>query len=208
MDNRQKYINIDSKRFDYIIPFNTFMILKDNALIYKDFMGSVGFTDDYLVLHVLIQKYNPQSFCEIGTHEGEGTRIICNAMNGRPVYSIDLPPDYDETKEVYKDWTSEKPKEVGKRCEYPYIQLFGNSKDFDFSSFYPIEGWYIDGRHNYKYCYADSINALKSKPKIIIWHDSLMDGVQKAIYQIIDENKDNYTAYYCGGTRVSWIVRK
>lgn len=207
MDNRQQYRNIDPKRFN-MISLSDLNEYYDKAMIYQDFMGCTGFEDDYYVLHALIQKYKPQSFCEVGTHLGEGTRIICNAMEGQIVLSIDLPPDYDETKDIYINWNSEKPKEkVGNRCKFPYIQLFGNSKEFDFSPYYPIDAWYIDGRHNYEFCYGDTMNALKSKPKLIIWHDSLMIGVQDAIYQIIDENK-NYNAYYCRGTRVSWIVKK
>ena len=208
MDDRQTYRNINPKYFN-IIPLSYFHRYKNNALLYNDFMGCKGFENDYIVLHGLIQEYKPGTFCEIGTHVGEGTRIICNAMENRRVISIDLPIDYDETKEVYVNWNSEKPRTgVGERCNLPYVQLFGNSKEFDFLPYYPIDGWYIDGRHNYEYCYADSINALKSNPKIIIWHDTLMTGVQDAIMQIIDEYKEIYESYYCGGTRISWIVKK
>jgi hypothetical protein len=208
MDNRQKYININPKYFE-LLSLSYFDKYMHDALIYRDFMGCEGFKEDYLALHGIIREVNPQSFCEIGTHLGEGTRIICNAMQGKQVYSLDLPVRYDETKDVYLNWNSEKPEgKVGERCEFTYTQLFGNSKDFDFSPYYPIDAWYIDGRHNYEFCYVDSINALKSNPKVIIWHDTLMDGVQKAIYQIIEENKALYEAYYIRGTRVSFILRK
>ena len=38
------------------------------------------FVKDYLCLHALLRKYQSASVLEIGTHIGEGTQIICNAV--------------------------------------------------------------------------------------------------------------------------------
>ena len=69
----------------------------EDAILNEEF---TGFKEDYLVLHSLIRKYQPDTFFEIGTNMGTGTNIICNAMgfsddvlNIGQVYSLDLPTE-------------------------------------------------------------------------------------------------------------------
>src|SRR3990167_8921347 len=135
-----------------------------NAPVRDDFPG---FKEDYLVLYCLIKKYSPQTFFEIGTSSGNGTKIICKAMgfrlffnkkNKKKIFSIDVPPGTN-SKEIYPDAEDGHPKSTGIDCKLPFTQVFGNSLDFDFSPYYPIEGWFIDGKHNYIYTKNDTEQA-------------------------------------------------
>lgn len=181
------------------------------ASIRNDFPG---FKEDYLVLHCLIKKYSPQSFFEIGTSSGDGTKVICRAMGlklffnnkNKKVFSIDVPIGTDP-KEIYPNSEDGHPKFPGKNCNLPFTQVFGNSLNFDFSPYYPIEGWFIDGKHDYKYAKNDTELALKSAPKIIIWHDMQIEGVSKAVAETMD-NRSDYELFRVSDTRIAFAIKK
>lgn len=154
------------------IKFNDNFLNPENmssCIIRDDFPG---FKEDYITVHLLIKKYKPFNIIEIGTNSGIGTNIICNAMEGNPVFSIDLPKEYDMSI-IYNTENPEdgRPKNVGECCKFSYTQLWGNSKDFNFSNYYPLDAWFIDGKHNYEYVINDTNNAMKADSKLIIWHD-------------------------------------
>jgi hypothetical protein len=180
-----------------------------NAIIRKDFPG---FQEDYLVIHCLIKKYKPERFMEIGTSTGLGTNVICNAMeinrywfNKKKVFSIDVPPNTDPDV-IYPEKEDGHPKIAGALCKYPYTQLFGNSQEFKFSKYYPLDGWFIDGKHSYQYCINDTKAALLSNPKIIIWHDVQIDGVKSAIVESIKNNLE-YNLFLVKDTRIAYSIR-
>lgn len=173
-----------------------------------------GFKEDYLVVHSLIKKYRPKTFMEIGTSTGRGTKVICNAMGlkrfrrnreGVKVFSIDVPPGTDP-KVIYPGAEDGHPDKAGKYCRLPYTQIYGNSLDFDFSPYYPIEGWFIDGKHDYKYAKNDTGLALKSDPIIVIWHDVDIQGVGEAVVEVMSKY-DNYDLFRVVGTRIAYAVR-
>jgi len=173
--------------------------------IYRD--DFPGFKEDYMAIHLIIKKFKPQTLMEIGTNSGYGTNIICNAMEGRKVFSIDLPADYQMEK-IYSKVNPEdgRPSNVGIMCKFPFTQLWGNSKEFDFSKFYPIDAWFIDGKHNYEYASADTKNAMLSKPSVIIWHDININEVQQGVIESL--NHTEYSLYYVENTRVAFAKRK
>ncbi len=186
----------------------------ENAIIRDDFPG---FREDYLVIHCLIKKYAPSSILEIGTSSGGGTRVICNAMgikkyfwnrnkNVNRVYSIDVPPGSDP-KIIYPDKEDGHPSKAGAKCDYPYTQLFGDSTKFDFSPLYPIEAWFIDGKHNYEYAKKDTLQALQSKPKLIMWHDMQIEEVDQAVREVMGARSD-YQLYRVEGCRMAYAVLK
>jgi len=177
-----------------------------------------GFREDYLVVHSLIRKYQPRRFLEIGTSVGYGTNVICKAMGFKAgplryfakqdgqVLSIDVPPGTDP-KKIYPDENPEDghPARAGARCRYSYLQLFGDSTVFDYSSYYPIDGWFIDGKHNYEYASKDTLQALKSDPRLIIWHDMQIDGVSEAVADVMSGTP--YEVFRVSGTRVGYAIR-
>ncbi|MEN9582795.1 MAG: hypothetical protein RL641_749 [Candidatus Parcubacteria bacterium] len=156
----------------------------DNAIVRNDFPG---FREDYLAIHSLIRKYQPKTLMEIGTSSGSGTTVICHAMGvkknwwnsnkyvnallvsigmkskfrknkneSKKVFSIDVPPGTDPSV-IYPGAEDGHPLLTGRNCYFPYTQLFGNSTTFDFTPYYPLESWFVDGKHNYEYAHADTM---------------------------------------------------
>jgi len=173
-----------------------------------------GFKEDYLVLHSLIKKYHPRRFMEIGTSTGLGTKVICKAMGlarfrrtpGKIVFSLDVPPGTDP-KILYPLGEDGHPRRAGHKCKFPYTQIFGNSYHFDFKPYYPVEGWFIDGKHNYKFVKNDTKLALLSKPKIIVWHDMQIDSVARAVREVLKKAR-GYNLFRVVGTRMAFALKK
>ncbi len=153
------------------------------------------FIDDFLCVHSLVDRFKPQTFFEIGTCSGEGTQIIKNAMPSGKVYSLDLPlgsaPYFLQ--------------EVGFVCKLPYIQLFGDSLSFDYSQYYPIVGWFIDGAHDYEHVFHETQEAVKAGSSLIIWHDADIPEVFQAIQDAL-EGLEEYTLYRILSTRVAFSL--
>lgn len=188
-----------TKSFSEVVasPFSDRAILRD---------GFPGFREDYLVLHSLIRRYTPQTFIEIGTSTGMGTKIICNAMEGRPVFSIDVPPGTDPRIKYPGPYPEDgHPKIAGAECSLPYKQLFGFSEQFNYVPFYPLYGWFVDGKHDYSHCCADTKNALMAKPRLIVWHDMQIQGVEKAVVETMATATD-YRLYRVPETRMAYAV--
>lgn len=176
-----------------------------------------GFHEDYLVIHSLLRKYKPKNLLEIGTSSGTGTNVICNSMGVRKgvkgklldkkkVTSIDVPPGTDSSV-IYPDKEDGHPERAGANCSFPYTQLFGSSVKFDFSPYYPIESWFIDGKHDYEYCSKDTKQALKSDPDLIIWHDIQIKGVRDAVEDVMGKHP-KYHLYRAGDTRVAFAIKQ
>lgn len=184
----------------------------NGAIIREDFPG---FREDYLVIYSLIRKHNPKHLMEIGTSTGKGTNVLCKAMGlkrywlqpkDKTVHSIDVPPGTDPNV-LYPEKEDGHPEKAGMYCKYPYKQLFGDSIDFDFKPHYPIDAWFIDGKHDYKYAYGDTEQALKSNPSLLIWHDMQIDDVSKAVGDIMSKHKE-YEVYVVKDTRIGYAIKK
>src|SRR5207302_1491427 len=132
----------------------------------------------------LIRKHRPERFFEIGTSSGRGTKVICKALSRRRlwpdtrnrVFSLDVPPGTDPSI-IYPQGEDGHPDKAGAHNPYPYHQLFGDSKTFDPTPYLPLDGWFIDGKHDYEYARADTLLALSADPRLIVWHDLQIDGV-------------------------------
>jgi hypothetical protein len=202
-------IQIPTKRYEDVVrsPY------KNGAIVRDDFPG---FKEDYLVVHCLIRRYQPKRIVEIGTSTGTGTNVICKAMgirrfwfnSDRKVISIDVPPGTD-SKIIYPGDSPEDghPHKAGLDCRFPYQQLFGDSQNFDFSPCYPVDAWFIDGKHSYPYVMRDSEQALESRPKLIMWHDLQIEEVYKAVCDVM-ESRPEYDLYRVGDTRVGAAIWK
>ncbi len=161
------------------------------AILRKD----PAFIDDFLTLHSLLRMATPASVFEIGTCTGEGTLIIKNAVGKSTVYSLELPLE-ESTYDIQI---------VGKACTLPYVQIIGNSMSLNYSAYYPIEAWFIDGAHQYSYVLHETKQALLSQPKIIIWHDADIPEVFDAICTGLN-SEDNYALFRVSDTRIAFAV--
>ena len=126
-------------------------------------------------------------------------------FDGSRVISIDVPPGSDPSI-IYPEKEDGHPDKAGKNCTFAYTQLLGSSVDFKFEQHYPIDAWFIDGKHDYEYCSKDTKQAIKSKPSLIIWHDIQIKEVQKAVIDTM-KSQPQYFLYRAGDTRVAFAVK-
>lgn len=173
--------------------------------------GHEGFKEDYLMLHELISRYSPGVFMEIGTNRGVGTRIIKNALPmNATLYSMDLPYEKLHDSLAFND-AGQPDDLVGSYCNEEYLQIRADSLEFDFKETPGIQGWFIDGSHDYKHVLSDSKNALLfyKTNRVIIWHDADMSEVLAGILDALDHYRffrDYYTLYRVRGTRIAYAV--
>lgn len=153
------------------------------------------FQDDFLCVHHLLDRFQPRTLFEIGTCTGEGTHIIKHAMPSGTVYSLDLPPGMS---------TYDLPK-VGAMCKLPYCQLFGDSLAFDYSLYYPIDSWFIDGAHDYQHVFHETQEAVKAGSFLIIWHDADIPEVFQAIQDAL-EGSEEHRLYRVLSTRIAFCL--
>lgn len=187
-----------------------------NYIIYEDIYDSalakdciththLPFLKDYIVLHILLKSHNVISVFEIGTHIGEGTEIICNAVPNAKVYSLDLP--VEESHKTLQH-PSLKNIAIGGICicnHTDYTQLLWDSMTFDYSK-YPCEAYFIDGEHDYKHARHETVEVLKQNPKLIIWHDADIIDVWNAINDSFEWN-DKYELFRVQGTAIAYAIR-
>lgn len=165
---------------------------KNNAILRQDAL----FVDDFWVLHSLIKMAKPVTLFEIGTCTGEGTLIIKNAIGKGVVYSLDLPPGLS---------SYDLGNRAGERCYLPYVQIFGDSMTLSYQDYYPIESWFIDGAHDYEHVYYETLKALESNPKIIIYHDADIPEVFQGIKDGLEDRID-FLLYRVVDTRIAFAV--
>lgn len=174
-----------------------------------------GFREDYLAIHCLIRAHRPDRLFEIGTSTGRGTKVICRAMSsrnrGRPndtrgrVLSLDVLPGTDPFIR-YPEGEDGHPEVAGRDNPYPYTQLYGDSKNFDASPYLPIDAWFIDGKHDYQHARSDTLLALTSNPRLIIWHDLQIESVYQAVAETMSSRAE-YRLRRVADTRVGFAVR-
>lgn len=188
------------------------LINEDNIESFKDAITRTdyfGFYQDYMLVHVLIKTHKPKSVFEIGTNMGEGTNIICNATkdeNGiAEVYSLDLPLEQSGLSAQHPR-NEGKGDQVGVKCKFPYVQLFGDSMTFNYDDF-PCEAYFVDGEHTLEHVSHETRQVLRQKPNLIIWHDSDIQGVWEGILLNLDGRED-YELVRVKDTRIAYAVKK
>jgi predicted O-methyltransferase YrrM len=144
---------------------------------------------ELLVLAALTRMLDPRRCFEIGTYDGRSALAIALNLRGdATLATLNLPPDYLERHTELAGSTDVRLStkvESGERwrghAEADRIhQLFGNSKDFDFSPFAPCQLIFIDGGHDETTVSSDSRNALEIIDRhngAILWHDATHYGV-------------------------------
>ena len=180
--------------------------LAKDAIINDEY---IGFKEDYLILHVLLKRYRSKikTFLEVGTNMGTGTNIIKNALGENcNVLSLDLPTELAHIS-LQHPINEGKGDNVGSRCKLPYTQLRGDSMKYDYTQHYPIDGWFIDSEHDYYHPRHESMEAIKSLPQLIIWHDADMMLVNFAIRDTF-QWVEGYDVFMVAGTRIAFAIKK
>lgn len=207
------------------IDYKDVLFDTEDAIINDEFQG---FKQDYLILHSLIRRHEPKTLFEIGTNMGTGTNIICNAMGnkfalnekdfaqGNNIYSLDLPTELAHTS-LQHPISEGKGDNVGSRCRFPFTQLLGDAMTFDFAK-YSCEGYFCDGEHEYKNVFHETVEMLKTDPKLIIWHDAdlkwVFDGIvagttrYSVLYGELFNKTIPYNFFRVKGTRIAYCLRK
>jgi len=132
---------------------------------------------EQLSLQVLIRTRGCMTAFEIGTFDGDTTRLIAETLpdNGR-VWTIDLPPARFDATQQPVGFVGE---QVGSAyrdspAAYKITQLLGDSLRYDFG---PYERFadlvLVDGGHEYEHGLADSATALQlvRSGGIVLWDD-------------------------------------
>jgi hypothetical protein len=163
--------------------------LSSRAIINDEFKG---FREDYLVIHCLLRKWNPRTLFEIGTNHGRGTKIMKNAVSECKIFTLDI-------KEYAGGW-----------IDFDCVKLIGDSTNFDYSPYYPIESWFIDGDHTYKNVYKETEEAIKSEATYIIYHDSDIHEVYTAIVDSFKsfDSENRWDLYRVEDTRIAYAIKK
>ncbi len=169
-----------------------------------------GFKEDYLILVCLLRAHQPKRFMELGTNVGRGTKIIKNALGpGSEVFSLDLPTELCHLS-LQHPVSPNLPDGVGALCNLPFTQLRGDSMTFDYSPYYPLDGWYIDGEHSEENVFCDATKALNSGARIIIFHDCdgvpVLNGILGA--KETHSNGEKYEFFRVLPTRIGYLLLK
>jgi len=153
--------------------------------------------DDLVRLALVTKIVAPKTIFEIGTFRG---RTALNfALNSPPdciIYTLDLPP---EAKQAAMQRAFAHDANIirastpgvdyaGKDVSAKIVQLYGNSLEFDFSTYLgKMDMVYVDGAHDYEAVRIDTINAMKMiKPGgVVLWDDFADYGDQNDVTRAI-----------------------
>lgn len=177
--------------FDVFDPLESIDAIENNEF--------TGFREDYLVIHSLIRRYAKEfrQFMEVGTNHGKGTMIIKNALGKYThLYSLDLPNDRSDAKE-----------NTGRLCTLPFTQIFSDSLTYNFKRHGVIEGWFIDGAHDYEHVNKETKEAMATDAKLIIYHDADIQEVYNGIVDALNGNEE-YELYRVTDTRIAYARKK
>lgn len=149
-------------------------------------LGSISDLETNFICKIAIGMKAKNIF-EIGTYLGKtAVNLAYNTEKDVKIFTLDLP---QKDREFMVGKYIKEHREVSNKI----IQLFEDSKNFDFSPYFnKIDLMFIDGNHIYEYVLNDGKKALKCVRKggFIIWHDFDYRhlGSSKAIIEICKEN--------------------
>jgi hypothetical protein len=121
---------------------------------------------------------NPSTIFEIGTFDGATTAVLASAAPGARILTLDLPEDEGEL-HLRAGQTGEQSPGVGFRYRGApgaerITQLYGDSRVFDFSSWYrQVDLVVVDGGHDYETVASDTATALGlvAAGGVVVWDD-------------------------------------
>jgi len=148
---------------------------------------------ELLCLCALLRSCSAETVFEIGTYDGRTTRSLAmNLPSDGRIYTLNLPPGIHVKGDGVCDIDSRLNSEVqsgekfiGTTEESKIQQLYGDSAQFDFSSYVgQMDFVFIDGSHTYSYVLKDTETALalvKPSGGWVVWHDAPLYGVAPAL---------------------------
>lgn len=170
------------------------------------------------VLASLVSFLKPKTIFEIGTYTGFSTlHLKRNAPCDAVIYTLDLPRD--KTGIILKNDLNEAHRDIKNidlnEGRYFHedddngniIELFGDSRGFDFSPYYgKIDFVFIDANHSYTYVKSDTQNALKmlTARGVILWHD--YDFIHPGVFRFINEIAREKKIFYIERTRYALLI--
>jgi predicted O-methyltransferase YrrM len=169
---------------------------------------------ELLVLAVLTRMLKPRRCFEIGTYDGRSALAIAVNLEGEATLAtLNLPPDYLErhcelahSTDVRLSTKVASGERWRSHAEADRIhQLFGNSRDFDFSPFAPCQLIFIDGGHDETTVSVDSRSALEIIDRqngAIVWHDATHYGVGRYLPKLLGKG---YPIYMILGTDMALL---
>lgn len=177
--------------------------LMEGALIHNVYEG---FAADYSVLNCLLRIYRPKTIWESGTNVGSGINVMATALPEAKIYSLDLDYETMRLDSLQYPLDEEGRDRVGAYATFPYTQLRGDGRKFDYSQ-YPCEAAWIDSEHTTEMVTIETRAMIKNDTRLIIFHDSNMPEVMAGIVAGLGRRK-GYELYRVVGTRVSYLLRK
>jgi predicted O-methyltransferase YrrM len=146
-------------------------------------MGDVTYTRSNMdpleqyFLAAIASKRRPRTIFEIGTFDGATTLLLARAAPEAQVFTLDLPPDSPALAALSESRAA--PESAGSRFrDAPeagrITQLFGDSREYDFSPYHgKMDLVIVDGGHTADCVTPDSENALKmvAPAGVVVWDD-------------------------------------
>ena len=140
---------------------------------------------DLVAINAVVSRFAPRAAFEIGTGDGlTALNMAGNMPAGARLYTLNLPPEHAGIPHA---------RDVGERFHRSelkdgIVQLFGDSKQFDFSPFRgAMDLVFVDGDHTAEAVARDSDEALRlTRPDggVILWHDY---GLRRGVTEVLDD---------------------
>ena len=133
-----------------------------------------------MALLALLIDRNPQCVLEIGTFNGNTTRLMALNLPGTVFHTVDLPEDYNAASDSEKiqkdDFHLIARRKVGSAFHADpsitnVVQHFGDTASWDFRPAAEAAFFFIDGSHTYEYIRNDTRKSCT--PRAATCHHSL-----------------------------------
>lgn len=204
---RRQSFRFAEEALKHHLPLLSLSKIIDNKLVDEDKISLQAVPEhqhncsifELFTLAALARAVNPSLCLEIGTYDGRSALAIASNCNSEArVVTINLPPDYlkkhPDKNEVVDVKLSAKVKSgerwLGCQESRKIVQIFTDSREFDFDSVGHPQFIFIDGAHDRRSVESDSDNALRvidRRKGVILWHDARDYGVRPILARLYDQ---------------------
>lgn len=152
-----------------------FLFESEMTGLYRNFSTPYTPWIDVCVILFMVQRYQPKTFLEIGTHWGATTRILAERFPEMSIVTVDpgdQVPSTDQPSYQHGEFLPQD--EIGKLVEMlPNVTIIKQPfRDISWKD-QCFEMIFIDGNHSLPHVVADSelSRQLVTSPGVILWHD-------------------------------------